>query len=98
MQDRERNEKYKQIIVKCLADKVFKADFMSDPAKVLKENGLEIRDGVKLHVVENTETDCYLVIPAKQGPELTDDQLDRIAGAGIIGAISKLKAHKDNPT
>jgi hypothetical protein len=38
--------------------------------------------GLQVRVVENTGQQVHLVLPAKPGEELSDDELDRVAAAG----------------
>ena len=87
-------KKYGQIIAKCWADEKFKKEFIKDPAKVLKENGLNIPEGMGFKVLENTEKLSHIIIPLKPSQELSDEQLDKAAGgsscdstAGTIGSI-----------
>lgn len=82
MNKEEQGKKIGQIISKAWTDDAFRQKLLSDGAAVLKEEGLELPEGVDLRVVENTENVLYLVLPPK--PEaaaiLSDDQLDDIAG------------------
>jgi len=87
MDQKNQSKKYMQVIAKCWSDEEFKKNFMKDPAKVLKENGVEMPAGMKLHVVENTEKESYIIIPPKPSTELSDDQLDKVAGGGTWGTI-----------
>ena len=71
------------------------ARLMEHPAVVLAEHGLEVRPGLEVRVVENTDKVAYLTLPAKaaQG-ELSMDQLDRVTGGSfdignIVGSVVK---------
>jgi len=69
------------LVKRTLSDPALKRRLMEDPALVLKENGLQVRPGLEVRVVENTDKVAYLTLPAKaaQG-ELSMDQLDGIVG------------------
>ena len=74
----------RKLIAKAWSDAKFKAKLMADPASVLRTEGMEVPEGMKIHVFENTEDRMYLVIPNR--PEnLTDEELDFAATQGPIG-------------
>jgi len=79
---KEKAKKFGQVIAKCWADEEFKKKFKAEPDAVLKEHGVDFPEGIKLHVVENTEKEAYIVIPPKPGKELSDESLDKVAGGG----------------
>ncbi|MEN6459902.1 MAG: NHLP leader peptide family RiPP precursor [Syntrophomonas sp.] len=88
----EQAKKMGKIISRCWADEAFKQQFMADPATILKEAGLEVPEGAKFKVVENTDKVNYILLPAKPS-ELTDEQLDGVSG-GLCGG----KCHADCAT
>lgn len=61
----ERKKAWAKVVARAWADDGFKAKLLKDPVSVLKEEGLEFPDGVKLNVVESTGAEVYLVIPPK---------------------------------
>ena len=70
-----------------IADKAKDASFrkalMADPkASLEKALGAEIPAGVKVKVIEESADTVYLVLPAvtKEGAELDDAQLEKVAG------------------
>ena len=72
-----------QLVARAWADPTFKAKLLSDPAGVLKENGLAPPAGVTIKVVENTDKAIHLVLPLKPSPqELSEEELHRVAGGG----------------
>ncbi len=75
----DQTHQYQQIIAKCWADEAFKQQLMTDPAGTLKQEGVEVPNGMTLKVVENTGQVFHLVIPARPD-ELTDNDLDKVAG------------------
>ena len=67
------------IAMKAADDDDFRARLIAEPRATLEaETGLRFPDGYQLHVHEESATDAHLVLPPK--PELSREQLDRIAG------------------
>ena len=68
-------------MAKVWQDEKFKKRFVAEPATVFKEFGVEVRAGVQLRVVENTDQILYLMLPAKAPTgELTDADLKQVVG------------------
>jgi hypothetical protein len=84
-------KKYGQIVAKAWADEEFKARLLADPAAVLQSEGISIPAGVELRAVENTPEVMYISLPPKPSEELSDEQLNQVAGgltAGSSGSFS----------
>ncbi len=87
-------KKYGQIVAKAWADEEFKARLLADPAAVLQAEGLAVPAGVELRAVENTAQVMYLTLPPKPSEELSDEQLNQVAGgttassAGTLGSFA----------
>jgi hypothetical protein len=80
-QAEEQAKKMEQLIAKTWADEVFKQRLMSNPVGVLKEAGVEVPEGIKVVVVEDTETIMHLVLPPKPSEdELSEEELSQAAG------------------
>lgn len=77
-----------KIIARAWRDPAFKAKLLADPHATLKEAGLQVREGVTVKVVENTDNHVHVVLPPKPTGELTDAELDKVAG-GIIKGIDE---------
>ena len=60
---------------------------MSDPKSVLKEEGIEPPQGVQVKLVENTTTLVHLTLPAKVAEDISEKDLEVVAGGGKIGGI-----------
>ena len=76
-----------EIIGRSWADEQFRKRLLADPAGVMKAEGITIPPGVSLRVVEDTETVFHFVLPVKAAAaaELSDDELDKVAGgAGAV--------------
>ena len=87
MEREEMNKKMSKVIAKAWSDADFKARLLANPAETLQAEGIEIPDGVKVNVVENTTEQYYFVIPNKVD-ELSDEDLDKVAG-GDRGLVLK---------
>ena len=64
----EENKKlWAKIVAKAWCDEAYKAELLSNPEQVLKAEGAEIPEGVRVHVVEerkpSTAEDLYLYLP-----------------------------------
>jgi len=79
MEQNERSRKTAQLIAKAWSDPAFKARLVADPGAVFRAEGFHIPDGQEIKVLENTENLRHFVLPAAPG-ELTDEQLERVAG------------------
>ena len=65
--------------MKAAEDDGFRERLVADPRATLEaETGIRVPDDYRLHVHVESATDAHLVLPPK--PELTLEQLDRIAG------------------
>ena len=75
------------VAMKAAEDDDFRARILADPRAALEaETGLRFPDDYRLHLHEESATDAHLVLPPK--PELSQQQLDRIAGGmTTIGKI-----------
>jgi len=86
MNAEEQDRKMGQIIVKAWSDDEFKQRLLTDPAAVLKAEGMDIPEGVEIRVVENTDKLQHIVLPPRpSGAELTDDDLAKAAGGLSTG-------------
>ena len=63
------------------ADPAFRAALISDPAAALSERyGTGIPGGITLRVVEESADEVVLVLPAQRGTELSELELELVAG------------------
>ena len=75
------------VAMKATEDDGFRARLIADPRPTIeKETGLRSPDGYRIHVHEESAADAHLVLPSR--PELSREQLDRIAGGGCGGSGS----------
>jgi hypothetical protein len=83
-----RAEMKRSIIQRSLEDESFRQRLLEEPkAAVEQELGTRLPEGVELRAVEETADTIYLVLPpgtsstAQQGDELSDQELEAVAGA-----------------
>lgn len=63
MNQQERAKRMQQIITKSWSGGAFKQKLLADALAVLKEEGLEIPEGIEARVAENTDGIGYSLIP-----------------------------------
>ena len=73
------SKQYQQLIAKCWADEAFKQRLLADPAGTLKAEGIEVPEGVRVQVVENTGQVSTLVIPVRP-TDLSDELFAQVSG------------------
>lgn len=70
-----------KVIEKAWQDEAFKDLLLSDPASALsKEFGIELPPGLEVKVLEETPEQVFLVLPASSEGELSDQELEAVAG------------------
>ena len=74
-----------RVVARALADPTFRQALIADPrSAILQELGGTLPEGLEIHVVEETPTKAFLVLPAlaaqSDGDELTEADLSRVAG------------------
>ncbi|MCX5816090.1 MAG: nitrile hydratase subunit alpha [Proteobacteria bacterium] len=72
-EETKKTQQWAKLIAKAWADEDFKARLVADPVAVLRAEGIDVPDGKKLKVVEDTEDTSYIVIPVK--PLMNDGQM-----------------------
>ena len=91
----EANKKlWAKIVAKAWCDEAFKAELVNNPEQVLKAEGAEIPEGVRVHVVEeqkpSTAEDIYLYLPpVNQSITLEEEEMKKTADARLIGLCDR---------
>ena len=83
-QPQEYAQRWGQLVARAWGDEAFKAHLLADPAAVLAEHGLPVPPGVEVRAVENTDRVLYLTLPPAPSDELSDEQLDAVAGGDCL--------------
>jgi hypothetical protein len=84
----ERNEPVRimnRIIAKAWADDAFKERLLTDSRRVLEEEGIPVPPGVEVKVVEQTDTQFYVVLPKKPTDSELIEELGNREAAGYGG-------------
>ncbi len=71
------------VVQRAWSDPVFKAKLLEDGNAALSAIGAQIRPGLKVKVLENTTTTIHLVLAPESPEELSEGELDGVAG-GLI--------------
>ena len=75
--------KWSRLVAETWRDEALKHRLLRDPARVLREHGIEVRANIEVRVVENTDAISYLILPARPPgdvTELTAEALSSVAG------------------
>ena len=72
------------ILAKCWADASFKQQLLENPAATLKAEGVDIPAGYTVRVLENTDKVINYVLPPNPNAELSDAELESVAGGAKI--------------
>ena len=68
------NNPYARLIAKAWANEAFKKRLTDSPLEVMKEEGFNIPEGVKVRILEDSESEVHLVIPSRPSSEEMSEQ------------------------
>jgi hypothetical protein len=86
MNQEEQAKKMQKVIAKAWTDEGFKQKLISQPSETLRDEGMDVPQGVELRVVESTEKVVYLVLPPKpSSDEISHEQVEQRLAAGCGG-------------
>jgi hypothetical protein len=83
-------------VARTWSDPAFKARLLAEPAAALAEQGIQLPPGMEMRVYEDTAAVVHLALPPAPAGELSDEQLDAVAGgdsastagsAGTFGSV-----------
>ncbi|SDL52860.1 NHLP leader peptide domain-containing protein [Maridesulfovibrio ferrireducens] len=75
----EQQKQWAKIVAKAWADEDYKQRLLNDPTAVMKEEGIEVPEGVKFKCVEATEKQAWLVLPPRPGKGCIEAGEERLA-------------------
>ena len=76
-----REELAPRLVQKAQDDPDFRQRLLDNPRQVVEEHlGGEVPDYMEINVVEETPTRVYIVLPPETQRELSDEDLDSVAG------------------
>ena len=73
-----------RVINKSWDDPEFKRRLLADPVKVLRAEGVNLPEGLRVRVIEDTDKLLHLVLPNKQGSKTVTGQSQAAEGATIM--------------
>lgn len=94
-----RKEIEDRIAVRAWQDEAFKQELLNSPKTALAQEGINIPDSIEVTIFEETSTQLCLVLPMQpsQEEELTDAQLEAVAGGGWVkGADTRVSTGNKN--
>ena len=89
-QAQEYAKRHGQLVARAWSDAAFKQRLLAEPAAVLAEHGIPVPPGVEVRAVENTDRVLYMILPPAPSDELSDEQLDAVAGGDNDPPLSTL--------
>lgn len=69
------------IIARTCLDRTFREDFLRDPAGVLRRSGIQVPEGISIRVIENTDENIHIVLPAGPHDEPSEWACEKTAAA-----------------
>jgi hypothetical protein len=87
VQMQEYAKQWGQLVARTWSDEAFKQRLLAEPAAALAEQGIAVPPDVEVRVHENTAAVFHLTLPPKPSEELSDEQLDAVAGGDTAGSL-----------
>ena len=79
-----------QLVARAWGDDAFKQRLLAEPGPALAEQGIAVPTGVEVRVHENTAALLHLTLPPAPSEEISDEQLDAVAGGDTAGSAGTL--------
>ncbi len=81
-------ETISQLQEKATSDASFRASLISNPNESIEKiSGIQVPAGFKINVVDANEADLTIALPKMKSDELSDSDLESVAGGKSTGAI-----------
>lgn len=83
MANEEIRQRLSQVVKRVCSDEQLKQRLLKDPEPLLRENGIEIPEGMKPRVVVDKESISFEFVPqTAESDELTENALGAVVGGG----------------
>lgn len=80
---------YSKIVSKAWSDPEFKARLLAAPRAALAESGVQVPDGVRINVLEDSGDVINMVLPTSPAGEVVSEQdLEQVAGGTCSDILS----------
>jgi hypothetical protein len=73
---------WSRLVARSWVDAEFKKRLVSEPAAVLAEHGFPVPEETTVRIIEHDSNEAILPLPSRPPEELSDDDLDKVAGGG----------------
>ena len=80
-----RRELEEQIIARAWQDNSFKEELINNPEAALEHEGISLPESIEVKVFEENANTLYIILPSKPNEELSDAELESVAGGGWGG-------------
>jgi hypothetical protein len=88
-QRRDLAKQYGRVVARAWADDAFKQRLLAEPAAALAEHGFNLPVGLAVRVYEDSSKVVHLTLPTAPSEELSDEQLDAVAGGDCFCAATR---------
>lgn len=80
---------WSKLVAKVWSDDALAQRLQNDPKAVLKENGIDVPDGMNITVHQNSPSQLHISVPSKhkEGNELNEHELETVAGGGCCQSM-----------
>jgi hypothetical protein len=79
---------FTRVVARAWTDDDFKARLLAEPDEVLRENGIDLKPGTEVRVVQNTDKVIHVGLPPRPQDELSDEALETVAGGGSTASTA----------
>ena len=75
----EQKKIWAKVVAKAWADEAYKKSLSANPKEILKNEGIDIPDGMKVNFVENTQDTINFILPLPKNDVAVESEEDRKA-------------------
>lgn len=74
------NEQWRKVVTKAWSDESFHQMLLANPVGTLKSEGIDVADGLNVHVHQASQNEMHLVIPAKPAGVSVEEATQQLVG------------------